>query len=247
MVETRVGNCIHILDRMKRLFDFIFCDPPYNMNIDYGSSVVNDNMSDLDYRQFTETWMAACADRLQPFGTLWILVPEQHARLVESTAIMLGLKKRGRIIWRETFGNYNESWFPGGHRHLFAFSTCIRGHNPTWNKDDIRVPSARQTKYKDKRANPKGRVPDDVWDFPRVCGTFKERQKGFPTQLPKELLRRCILATSHPGDLCLDPMMGSGTTGVVAKETGRRFVGIDLIASNVEKAAVRIRKTKKIK
>ena len=54
----------------------------------------------------------------------------------------------------------------------------------------VTVPSARQEKYGDRRASPGGKIMGDVWEVPRVCGTFKERVKGVPTQLPSELVRR---------------------------------------------------------
>ena len=70
--------------------------------------------------------------------------------------------------------------------------------------------------------NPAGRLPDDVWDeFPRVCGTFKERAGFHGCQMPEALLMRIIMASSHAGELVLDPFVGSGTTVVAAKRLGR--------------------------
>ncbi len=48
-----------------------------------------------------------------------------------------------------------------------------------------------------------------------------------PTQKPEKLIAKLVLASSHPGDVVFDPFLGSGTTSVVAKKTGRRYVGID--------------------
>jgi hypothetical protein len=66
----------------------------------------------------------------------------------------------------------------------------------------------------------------DVWEIPIVAPTAKERT-GYPTQKPEALLERLILATTNPGDLVLDPYLGSGTTLAVAKRLGRRAIGID--------------------
>jgi site-specific DNA-methyltransferase (adenine-specific) len=71
----------------------------------------------------------------------------------------------------------------------------------------VLVPSARQTKYGDQRAKPGGRVPGDVWAFPRVCGTFKERA-GHVCQTALALLERVVLVASNPGDLVLEPFAG---------------------------------------
>ena len=110
--------------------------------------------------------------------------------------------------------------------------------------------SARQTTYKDSRANPKGKLPDDTWflrpqeanaaepqlfsghesdtwNVSRVCGTFKEREGWHGCQMPIGVLDRVIQAASNPGDVVLDPFNGSGTTCVSAALLGRQYVGID--------------------
>ena len=116
----------------------------------------------------------------------------------------------------------------------------------TPSTDAIRVPSARELVYGDRRANPTGRLPDDTWVlrpqdlpegfaadgdtwyFPRVCGTFKERSGWHGCQMPEQLLGRIIRASSNPGDVVLDPFGGSGTTLAVAKKLGRSFLGLEL-------------------
>lgn len=66
----------------------------------------------------------------------------------------------------------------------------------------------------------------DVWEIGIVAPVSKERT-GYPTQKPLSLLRRWIEACTNPGDLVLDPYMGSGTTLLAAAELGRRAIGID--------------------
>ena len=104
----------------------------------------------------------------------------------------------------------------------------------TWNTGDIRVKSARQLKYKDKRANPLGRVPDDVWEFPRVCGTFHERRKWIPNQHPEALIERMVLMSTNPGDLVIDLFAGSGTVHRVCKRLGRQSISIDISQEYVD-------------
>lgn len=48
-----------------------------------------------------------------------------------------------------------------------------------------------------------------------------------PTQKPEKLIAKLVLASSRPGDVVLDPFLGSGTTSVVAKKLGRQFIGIE--------------------
>lgn len=61
-----------------------------------------------------------------------------------------------------------------------------------------------------------------------------------PTQKPEELLRRLVLASSNPGDLVLDPFLGSGTTAVVAEQLKRKWKGCDLSAEYCEWAIQRL-------
>jgi site-specific DNA-methyltransferase (adenine-specific) len=134
----------------------------------------------------------------------------------------------------------------------------------TFNADDpaIRVPSARQLVYGDKRANPEGRLPDDTWilrpqDLPdgfqahedtwyfsRVCGTFKERAGWHGCQMPEQLLGRIIRACSNEGELVLDPFAGSGTTLAVAKKLKRRFLGFEVSQQYTEQIKSRLRRIK---
>jgi len=65
-----------------------------------------------------------------------------------------------------------------------------------------------------------------VWQIPLTPMWEKEFGKH-PTQKPIELLKRVILSSSNKGDLVLDPFNGSGTTGLVAKKYGRKYIGID--------------------
>ena len=61
-----------------------------------------------------------------------------------------------------------------------------------------------------------------------------------PAVFPRELVRRCVLLSSRPGDLILDPFSGSGTTGVVAVELNRRAVLIELNETYAEQSKARI-------
>lgn len=72
-----------------------------------------------------------------------------------------------------------------------------------------------------------------VWEIP----TTPKREKEFgkhPTQKPKELLLRCILSSTNEGDIVLDPFCGSGTTGLVAIEHNRKFIGIEVEENYLE-------------
>jgi site-specific DNA-methyltransferase (adenine-specific) len=128
----------------------------------------------------------------------------------------------------------------------------------TFNDDTIRVPSARQLVYADKRANPKGRIPDDTWilrpqDAPdaftpdhdtwyvrRVCGTYRERAGWHGCQMPEQVLGRIIKSCSNENEIVFDPFSGSGTTLAVAKKMGRRYLGCELSSEYAERVQRRL-------
>ena len=80
-----------------------------------------------------------------------------------------------------------------------------------------------------RELNPKGANRKTVWDVPTVPFTG-----GHFAVYPPALIRPCVLAGSRPGDTVLDPFSGSGTTGMVALQEGRKYVGIDLNADYLD-------------
>ena len=76
------------------------------------------------------------------------------------------------------------------------------------------------------------------WLFPICSGPERLKddggRKAHPTQKPEALLHRVLLASTKPGDVVLDPFFGTGTTGAVAKQLGRRFIGIERDADYAE-------------
>ncbi len=215
--------------------DLVFADPPFNIGYDYDR--YEDDLPPKDYRDWVRRWTEACLRVLKPDGTFWIAIGDEFA-----AEICVDMKERATlrnwIIWHYTFGQNCRLKFNRSHTHLFYFVRDRKAF--TFNDNAVRVPSDRQLKYNDRRANPKGRLPHDVWTFSRVCGTFRERCGWHPCQMPVALLERIILACSNPGDVILDPFAGSGTTLVAAARQGRRWVGVDLSPDYAVKAAERV-------
>ena len=223
--------------------DLAFADPPFNIGYDY--DVYDDQKDREDYLDWTRRWTGEIVRALKPDGTFWLAIGDEYAAELK---IMLQhehkLCCRSWVVWYYTFGVNCKQKFSRSHAHLFHMVKDPQKF--TFNLESIRVPSARQLVYADRRANPKGRLPDDTWIlrpqdlpdgfqadqdswyFPRVCGTFKERAGWHGCQMPEQLLGRILRACSHEGELVLDPFAGSGTTLAVAKKLGRRFVGFEL-------------------
>ncbi len=234
------GDCVKILRRYKKPFaDLIFADPPFNIGYKY--DVYEDRKAYKEYYAWTQEWMAACCGVLKPTGSFWMAIGDEYAAETRLIARELDLYLRNWVIWHYTFGQNTKKKFARSHTHLFYW---VKGPNRfTFNDLSVRIPSARQTTYADRRANPKGKVPDDVWSFSRVCGTFHERVKWHPCQMPERLLERIVKVSSRPDDLVLDPFSGSGTTCVVAARLKRKYIGIDLSTHYVSESRKRIAET----
>lgn len=238
------GDCIA---QMKKLpegcIDLAFADPPFNIGYKY--DVYDDRKSVDEYLDWSEAWMREVSRVLKPTGAFWLAIGDEFAAELKVLATRtLGLHCRNWVVWYYTFGVHCKSKFTRSHAHIFYFTKDAKQF--TFNDEQIRVPSARMLVYGDKRANPKGRVPDDTWIlrpqdapesfsceedtwyFPRVAGTFKERAGFHGCQMPEQLLGRIIKCCSNEGEIVMDPFAGSGSTLVTAKKLGRKPVGFEL-------------------
>jgi site-specific DNA-methyltransferase (adenine-specific) len=235
-----VGDCVKILhSSAPEQADLIFADPPFNIGYKY--DLYEDRRAYDEYFEWTRDWMSACVHALKPTGSFWIAIGDDYAAEVRILGRQLGLNLRNWVIWHYTFGQSTKRKFARSHTHLFYWTKDPV--NFTFNDMEVRIPSARQTTYGDKRANPKGKMPDDVWSFSRVCGTFLERVKWHPCQMPEKVLERIIKVSSNSGDLVIDPFSGSGTTCGVAARLGRKFFGVDISEQYVKHSLKRIEET----
>ncbi|GAB6167386.1 hypothetical protein JCM19992_33860 [Thermostilla marina] len=239
--------CMDCIEGMRRLedgvVDLVFADPPFNIGYKY--DVYPDQRDDEEYLDWCREWTGEICRVLKSDGTFWLAIGDEYAADLK---VMIQREHRmvcrSWVIWYYTFGVHCKKNFARSHTHLFYFVKHPKRY--TFLPDEIRVPSARQLVYGDSRANPTGRLPDntwilrpqdvvdgfgpeeDVWYFPRVCGTFKERTGRHGCQMPEQLLGRIIKACSRENELVLDPFGGSGTTPAVAKKLKRRYLAFDI-------------------
>ena len=218
-----VGDCLEMMPTLPAAsVDLIVTDPPFNIGYHYAD--YDDRRSRADYLAFTDRYLAECVRLLTSEGAIFIAIGDDYAAELKLRLDGLGLTMRNWIIWHYTFGVHCTRKFTRSHTHILYYTRHPKRF--VFNADAVRVPSARQTKYADRRAHPAGRIPDDVWQFSRVCGTFRER-RNHPCQMPEALIERIVRVASNPGDLVFDPFAGSGTTLAVAARLGRRWLGIE--------------------
>jgi site-specific DNA-methyltransferase (adenine-specific) len=228
------GDCVATLERLPPgCAALVFADPPFN--IGYGYDTYNDRRARADYIEFARRWVAACVRVLHGEGSFFLAIGDEYAAEYKLLLEASGLHFRNWIIWHYTFGPHQKKKFGRDHAHILYYTADPRRF--TFNADAVMIKSARQ-RLGDKRANPAGRVPGDVWSFPRLPGNARERT-GHPCQMPESILSRIILAASNPGELVVDPFCGSGTTVAVAKRLGRLCVTAELSEAYAARAAER--------
>jgi site-specific DNA-methyltransferase (adenine-specific) len=255
------GDCVINLEKLPEgSVDLVFADPPFNIGYDY--DVYHDKKARSDYLGWSNRWIGLVHRALSPTGTFWLAIGDEYAAELKIAAQEIGFVTRSWVIWYYTFGVNCTNKFTRSHAHLFYFVKDARQFTFRGDLLENRVPSARQLVYADRRANPRGRLPDDTWIlrpqdlaqgftasedtwyFPRVAGTFHERAGFHGCQMPEQLLGRIIKLCSNEGDLVLDPFAGSATTLVVAKKLGRRCLGFELSEEYAQRGTERLQQTK---
>lgn len=244
------------LDVLKRLpeqsVDLIYIDPPFNTGKSQARqqiSVEKDENGDRigfggnryqttvigerayrdyfdDYLGFLEPRLLAAYRVLKPNGSLYFHIDyrEVHYCKILLDEIFGRECFLNEIIWAYDFGGRSKNRWPAKHDNILLYVK-----NPdlyTFNREEVdRIPYMAPGLVGKEKAN-RGKFPTDTW-WHTIVGTNSKEKTGYPTQKPVGVLRRIIAASSNPGDLVLDFFAGSGTTGEVCLEFGRRFILVD--------------------
>lgn len=239
------GDCIEVMNALPAgSVDLIFADPPYNLQL-RGDLHRPDNSrvdavdehwdqfaSFATYDAFTRDWLAAAKRLLKPNGAIWVIGSYHNVFRLGSELQNQGFWLLNDVVWRKSNPMPNFK----GKRLTNAHETLI------WASRDE---AAKYTfNYEALKALNDGIQMRSDWVIPLCTGHERLKDengdKAHPTQKPEALLHRVILATTHPGDVVLDPFFGTGTTGAVAKMLGRDFIGIEREAAYRKAAAERL-------
>lgn len=231
--KTILGDTFEVLKKLPDNFvDLLIVDPPYNLNKDFHGSTFKQN-SISDYAVYTDKWLTAVKHCLKPNASIYVCVD-----WLSSTSVHLVLDKkfnvRNRITWQREKGRGAKMNWKNGMEDVW-FATVSNDY--TFNVDSVKIrrkvlaPYKQNGKAKDWEETDNGRFrntyPSNFWDDLSIPYWSMPENTAHPTQKPEKLVAKLILASSNPGDVILDPFLGSGTTSVVAKKLGRNFVGIE--------------------
>ncbi len=240
------GDCVAAMDALPdRSVDAIFADPPYNLQLEGALhrpdqskvDACDDHWDQFDsfaaYDAFTRAWLLAARRVLKPSGSIWVIGSYHNIFRVGAIMQDLGFWMLNDIIWRKAnpMPNFRGRRFQNAHETLIWASRSQDAKSYTFNYDAM------------KAANDDVQMRSD-WLFAICNGAERLKDadggKVHPTQKPEALLARVILSSTKPGDVVLDPFFGTGTTGAVAKRTGRHFIGIEREQAYIDAANARI-------
>lgn len=219
------GECIRLMREFDFKFDMIFADPPYFLS-NGGISVQSGKVVCVDKGEwdkggtpehidlFNEEWIAECREHLTENGTIWISGTYHNIFSVDNKLTQLGFKILNVITWAKTNPPPNISC------RYFTYSTEFI----IWARKCPKKP--HYFNYDLMKLLNENKQMTDVWRLPAIS-RWEKSQGKHPTQKPLALLVRIILASTQHGAWILDPFSGSGTTGIAASLTGRRYLGIE--------------------
>jgi len=225
------GEAIAGLSSLKRV-RMIFADPPDNIGLKY--KTYKDRMANKKYRRFIEDLIGVSTQKCEHFWMsynalhdFWIggLVDEFLRANEDWTAI--------KCVQTFTFYQHNRYDLGNAHRPMIRMSKVGASLYP----EAIRIPSWRLLN-KDVRGNPAGKVPGDVFDFPRVTGNSKQRRSWHPTQINEGVIERCVKLCARPVDTICDPFAGTGTLLRVCKRTNNPCILMDVDREYCERIAM---------
>jgi len=213
------GDCREILPQLPTgCIGLILTSPPYNIGLDYGDEIFTDNISEGEHRKFSEEWLRLCYEAAADGCRIYVAVSEKMLWWFKPLIEKVGWTYSQLFVWCKT--------------NFVAGTRRISGE---WNAMTEWIMIARKGKK-----TPMLRWNDTNTVNWYACATpqsnFKEGRFG-PAQLPLALVKRLISRT--PGDIVLDPLMGTGTSLEAAKYHNRKAIGIDIIERNCEIAARR--------
>ena len=227
--------------------DLLILDPPYNLDKVFNGRKFSRTGDDA-YLELLESWLAPLIHTLKPDASIY-LCGDWRSSSPCFTALARHFKVRNRIVWQREKGRGAERNWKNCAEDIWFATVSDDYHFDVGKVKQLRrviAPYRENGAPKDWRETAEGNFrltcPSNFWDDLTVPFWSMPENTDHPTQKPEKLLAKLILASSRPGDLVLDPFMGSGTAPVVARKLGRRFCGIEIDRTYCCYAAARLRR-----
>jgi site-specific DNA-methyltransferase (adenine-specific) len=258
--EILLGDNLPLLRELEdETFQLIYIDPPFNTGrtqkrltletvpdehgnrVGFGGRTYKSRLlaessyrdSFDDYLQFLEPRLEEARRLLTSSGTLYFHIDYREAHYCKLLLDELFGREcfLNEIIWAYDYGARSKSRWPAKHDTILVYVKDADAY--FFNSEEVdREPYMAPGLVTAEKAA-RGKLPTDVW-WHTIVPTNGKEKTGYATQKPEGVVRRMVLASTRPGDWCLDFFAGSGTLGAVAAELGRRYVLIDSSNEAVE-------------
>lgn len=181
---------------------YVISDPPYNQGYHYSS--YKDKLKHYEYVELLRQAFEGRPSVIVHYPEVAINILSKFGKCEESVSWVYNSNtaKQSRLI---TWWNCKPDFTRGGQPYK----------NPTDKRIAARISAGKTARFY------------DWWNINQVKNVSK-KDNPHSCPMPLEVMRRIILLTTDPGDLVVDPFMGSGTTAIAAVQTGRRFLGFEI-------------------
>ena len=210
--------------------DLVITDPPFG--IEFGAKRGNYNrkagrvlegyseVKGEDYLEFTRAWLTQVRRVLKPTGSLYIFSGWNYLKDILIALDEQELNLVNHLVWKYQFGLVTTRKYVTSHYHILFASIDEKQRKfypyARYEKDEKHAEGG-SAHYKDK---------EDVWNIARE---YWNGDVKTPTKLPAEIIRKILAYSSQPGDIVLDPFLGSGQVAVVSQMEGRQYLGFELV------------------
>ena len=217
-----------------KFVDLLFIDPPYNITKKFNQVSFNE-MELEEYEEWLNSWLKKLVRILKENASIYICSDWKSS----SAIFRVGSKYfnvRNRITWEREKGRGAKANWKNCTEDIWFFTNSS---DYTFNVNDVKLRRRVLAPYKDEKREPKDWIekkegnfrdtfPSNIWNDISVPFWSMPENTDHPTQKPEKLLAKIILASTNKGDVIFDPFIGSGTTAVVAKKLGRKYVGVEV-------------------
>lgn len=240
-------DCLEAMLKLpQEIIHLTVTSPPYNIGKVYETKLPLET-----YLSWCETWISQVHRLTDPQGSFWLnlgyLSVPHRAKALPIPYLLwnrIPFYLIQEIVWNYGAGVAGTKFFsPRNEKFLWYVKSSDKY---TFNLDEVRDPNVKYPNQKKNgkiKVNSQGKNPTDVWQFPKVTSgknrASKERT-SHPAQFPLAVIERIIKASSNPGEIILDPFLGSGTTALAALPLNRSIIGFELNREYCQIAVERI-------
>jgi len=236
-IENKTINqdVFQVLDLLPDKFiDLFFVDPPYNLNKTFNLTDFK-AMESEKYEEWLDSWVQKIIRLLKPHASVYICGDWKSSGAIFNVAKKY-FQIRNRIAFEREKGRGAKSNWKNCSEDIWF---CTLSDKYYFDIEAVKMKRKVIAPYKDENGNPKDwektengnyRIthPSNVWTDITIPFWSMPENTDHPTQKPEKLVAKVILASSKSNDIVFDPFLGSGTTSVVAKKLGCRYIGIEI-------------------